>query len=54
MSVKKNATTKQETKTTTFRKAPGTRLGTLQDWREGGRKSEVSGRHGHGIRDGRQ
>jgi len=54
MSVKKNATTKQETKTNTFRKAPGTRLGTLQDWREGSRKSEISGRHGHAIRDGRQ
>jgi len=54
MSVKKNATTKQETKTNTFRKAPGTRLGTLQDWREGSHKSEISGRHGHAIRDGRQ
>ena len=51
MSVKKNAT-KRETKTT-FRKAPGTRLGTLQDWREGSGKSGVSGRHGHSIRDGR-
>lgn len=33
------------------RKAPGTRLGTLQDWRGGSAK--VLGRHGHAIRDGR-
>jgi hypothetical protein len=53
MAVKKNATTKQETKTSTFRKAPGTRLGTLQDWRGGSGKSGDSGRHGQTIRDGR-
>ena len=35
----------------TRRKAPGTRLGTLQDWRGGSAK--VVGRHGHAIRDGR-
>jgi len=53
MPVKKNATNR-ETKRSTFRKAPGTRLGTLQDWREGSGKSGVSGRHGAAIRDGRQ
>jgi hypothetical protein len=53
MSVKKNTTVKRETKATSFRKAPGTRLGTLQDWREGSGKSGVSGRHGHAIRAGR-
>jgi hypothetical protein len=36
------------------RKAPGTRMGTWQDWREGGSRSgKTSGRHGHAIRDGR-
>jgi len=35
-----------------FRKAPGTRLGTLLDWREGSIKSGNQ-RHGHTIRDGR-
>ena len=35
-------------------KAPGTRLGTLQDWRGGYNSSRrASGRHGHTIRDGR-
>lgn len=35
-------------------KAPGTRLGTLQDWRGGYNSSrQASGRHGHTIRDGR-
>jgi len=53
MAVKKNTTVKRETKVSSFRKAPGTRLGTLQDWREGSGKSGVSGRHGHAIRDGR-
>lgn len=53
MPVKKNTTVKRETKVSSFRKAPGTRLGTLQDWREGSGKSEVPGRHGHSIRDGR-
>ena len=53
MPVKKNATTKRETKVSTFRKAPGTRLGTLEDWREGSGKSGEASRHGHAIRDGR-
>jgi len=34
------------------RKAPGTRTGTLLDWREGSIKA-VSQRHGNTIRDGR-
>jgi hypothetical protein len=36
------------------RKAPGTRMGTWEDWRGGASKSgKISGRHGHAIRDGR-
>ncbi|HXD31529.1 MAG TPA: hypothetical protein VN643_10455 [Pyrinomonadaceae bacterium] len=36
------------------RKAPGTRAGTLQDWRQGSTKSPgSSGRLGKAIRDGR-
>jgi hypothetical protein len=36
------------------RKAPGTRIGTLMDWREGSTKSgKLSGRYGHALRDGR-
>ena len=36
------------------RKAPGTRLGIWEDWREGSTRSrKPSGRHGHVIRDGR-
>ncbi len=36
------------------RKAPGTRMGTWEDWREGSTKSgKLAGRHGHAIRDGR-
>ena len=36
------------------RKAPGTRIGVLIDWREGSTKSgRVSGRYGHALRDGR-
>jgi hypothetical protein len=36
------------------RKAPGTRLGTLQDWRTADNNSaKTLGRHGHTIRDGR-
>jgi hypothetical protein len=35
-------------------KAPGTRVGTLQDWRGADNNSgKVSGRHGNSIRDGR-
>jgi len=37
------------------RKAPGTRWGTLQDWRTASNDARnTSGRHGHAIRDGRQ
>ena len=36
------------------RKAPGTRWGTLADWREGSRKTgEMTGRYGRALRDGR-
>ena len=34
------------------RKAPGTRYGTIEDWREGSNKA-VAGRHGQTVRDGR-
>jgi hypothetical protein len=53
-----NQTAKQEKNLTvkspagSNRKAPGTRIGTLFDWREGSVKS-VSQRHGCTIRDGR-
>jgi hypothetical protein len=37
-----------------IRKAPGTRVGTLQDWRSADNNSgKMSGRHGKAIRDGR-
>jgi hypothetical protein len=36
-----------------MRKAPGTRLGTLQDWRTADNSGKTFGRHGHTIRDGR-
>ena len=37
-----------------IRKAPGTRMGTLQDWRGANNGSGKSaGRHGRSIRDGR-
>lgn len=36
------------------RKAPGTRLGTLEDWRQAsGRSGKTLIRHGHSVRDGR-
>ena len=36
------------------RKAPGTRVGTLQDWRGVNNNSgKTAGRHGQSIRDGR-
>ncbi|HEV8427538.1 MAG TPA: hypothetical protein VGQ41_06470 [Pyrinomonadaceae bacterium] len=36
------------------RKAPGTRVGTIQDWRAANSSSgNLSGRHGNSIRDGR-
>ncbi len=35
-------------------KAPGMRLGTLEDWRQASGKSERSSvHHGHAVRDGR-
>jgi hypothetical protein len=37
----------------TVRKAPGTRVGTLEDWRGAGNSGKMSGRHGQSIRDGR-
>ena len=56
--VGKNSTKAQESIVSssrkTGRKAPGTRLGTLDDWREGSAKAgKISGRHGHSVRDGR-
>ena len=39
----------------TVRKAPGTRMGTWEDWRGGANKSVKNpGRHGQAVRDGRQ
>jgi hypothetical protein len=39
---------------TTGRKAPGTRIGLLMDWREGATKSgTLSGRYGRSLRDGK-
>jgi hypothetical protein len=48
--MKKSLTAKSQTNST--RKAPGTRIGTLLDWREGSVKSSNQ-RHGHAVRDGR-
>jgi len=53
----KDSTGKREPIASSFcksgRKAPGTRLGTLEDWRGGSNKSgRISGRHGHALRDG--
>jgi len=48
--MKKKLTAKSQNSST--RKASGTRIGTLLDWREGSTKS-VSQRHGQAIRDGR-
>ena len=37
-----------------IRKAPGTRVGTIQDWRGADNSSgKTTGRHGQSIRDGR-
>ena len=36
-----------------IRKAPGTRLGTIQDWRSAGSPGKAVSRHGSSIRDGR-
>ena len=46
----KNLTAKSQANS--VRKAPGTRIGTLFDWREASSNSEKN-RHGHTIRDGR-
>jgi hypothetical protein len=36
------------------RKAPGTRIGLMTDWREGSTKSgKLSGRYGRSLRDGK-
>lgn len=51
----KNSTEKQASShRNSGRKAPGTRLGTLEDWRQASGKSGRSTvRHGHAVRDGR-
>lgn len=50
----KGSTTKREPIVSRVRKAPGTRFGTLSDWRQASDKSgAISGSHGHAIRDGR-
>jgi hypothetical protein len=50
----KNSTVRPELLASRGRKAPGTRLGTLADWREGShRPGKISGRHGRALRDGR-
>ena len=50
--MQKNATANR--KRLSGRKAPGTRLGIWENWREGStRCGKISGRHGHVIRDGR-
>lgn len=48
---KQHDTTKQQPDS--FRKPQGTRIGTLEDWREGSTKSVGIGRHGQSVRDGR-
>ena len=54
MPVNKKATAKTETVTSqSGRKAAGTRVGTMLDWRGTNKSGKTSGRHGHGIRDGR-
>jgi hypothetical protein len=45
-----NLTAKPQTGS--VRKAPGTRIGTLFEWRDGSVKT-ANQRHGHTIRDGR-
>lgn len=45
-----NMTAKRQTGS--VRKAPGTRIGTLFEWRDGSAKKQNQ-RHGHAIRDGR-
>lgn len=55
MPVTKKATAKRETVAgQSGRKAPGTRLGTMLNWRsEAKRTGKTPGRRGDGIRDGR-
>jgi len=53
-----DSTAKRQQMTNSFgksaRKTPGTRLGTLDDWRGGSTKpGKTSSPHGHTIRDGR-
>jgi hypothetical protein len=49
----KNLTGKQAQRST-GRKAPGTRIGLMMDWREGSTKSgRLSGRYGRSLRDGK-
>lgn len=44
----------QSSSHTSGRKAPGTRVGVLFDWREGSTKlGKPSGRYGRSLRDGR-
>lgn len=56
--VRHNSTGKAEAKTNASRgsrKAPGTRFGTLLNWRAASKGAEnTSARHGQAIRDGRQ
>ena len=55
-SMVKNATVKQAQSSlrTSGRKAPGTRIGVVFDWREGSATSgRLSGRYGRSLRDGR-
>jgi hypothetical protein len=48
----KNLTVKQAR--TSGRKAPGTRIGLMMDWREGSTQSgRLSGRYGRSLRDGK-
>jgi len=52
MPTKENQNQRNEVKPT--RKAPGTRMGTLEDWRgENNNSRKTSGRHGQSVRDGR-
>lgn len=54
MPVNNKAAAKRETVTSqSGRKAPGTRVGTMLDWRGANKSGKTSARHGHGIRDGR-
>lgn len=50
LEINKHLTAKAET--SSVRKAHGTRIGVLLDWREGSCKT-VNQRHGYTIRDGR-